>query len=67
LCWSGRCRRGPELDDLLGCVDAELSEDVALRGGEFGALAEGAGGAFEGADVQLLQVLADRVPGVAGF
>jgi hypothetical protein len=29
-------------------------------------LPEGAGGAFEGADVQFLQVLADPVPGVAG-
>src|SRR4051812_42830914 len=65
-CWSGRCRWRPEFDDLLGRVDAQLGEDVALGGGELGALPEGAGGAFEGADVEFLQVLADAVPGVAG-
>jgi hypothetical protein len=46
--------------------DAQLGEDVALGGGELGALPERAGGAFEGADVEFLQVLADAVPGVAG-
>src|SRR5437870_3230511 len=65
LCWSGGCWEA-ELDDLLGWVDAELVEDVALLGGELGALAEGAGGAFEGADVQLLELLTEPVPGVAG-
>src|SRR5690606_27763054 len=64
--WSGRCCWWPELDDLLGRVDAQLGEDVALGGGELGALAEGAGGAFEGADVELLVVFTDAVPGVAG-
>ncbi|MFC4945857.1 hypothetical protein ACFPFQ_20500 [Pseudonocardia sp. GCM10023141] len=37
-----------------------------MGGGAFGALPEGAGGAFEDADVQVLQVGADAVPGVAG-
>lgn len=36
-----------------------------MGGAEFGALPERAGGAFEGADVQILQVLADAVPGNA--
>jgi hypothetical protein len=37
-----------------------------MSGGQLGALPEPAGGAFEGADVQFLQVLADAAPGVAG-
>jgi hypothetical protein len=37
-----------------------------LGGGELGALPERAGRAFERADVQFLQVLADAVPGVGG-
>jgi len=47
-------------------VDAQRGEDAALGGREFGALPERAGGAFEGADVEVLRVLADAVPGVAG-
>ena len=36
-----------------------------MGGGELGALPERAGRAFEGADVQFLQVLADPVPDAA--
>ena len=37
---------GGEFDDLLGGVDAQLGEDVALGGGELGALPKRAGGAL---------------------
>src|SRR6266545_2136618 len=43
---------GGELDDLLGRGQLELGEDGLLRRGELGALAEGAGRAGEGADVE---------------
>ena len=51
---------------FLGRVDAQLAEDVALCGGELGALPERAGRAFERADVEFLEVLAELVPRVAG-
>src|SRR5215211_6061739 len=57
---------GCQLDDLLGFGEVEGGEDVALRFGQFGALAVGAGRAGEGADVQLVEVFADVVPGRAG-
>ena len=44
--WSG------SLDDLLQVGNAELDEEVALGLGELDGLAEGAGGAGEGAQVE---------------
>lgn len=63
LCWSG-CRAGGELDDLRWCGQVELGQDVALSGGDFGALAEGAGGPGEHSDVQALQLAAQGGPGL---
>ena len=38
-------------------VDALLGQDRSLGWGELGARAEGAGGAFKGADVEFLELL----------
>src|SRR2546423_6117026 len=57
---------GLELDDLLRRGDGELGEQVALRLGQLGALAEGAGRAGEGADVQAVPGAAGVVSRVAG-
>src|ERR1035438_3968935 len=62
--WSGACWRG--LDDLLRAGDAEAGEDAALGGGEVGGLPEGAGGAGEGAEGELAELVGDLVPGGAG-
>jgi hypothetical protein len=50
----------------LGGGSWSFGEDVLLRLGEFGALAEGAGRAGEGADVEAVQVAAQGRPGLAG-
>ena len=47
--------------------DAQGAEDVALAGGELGALLAGAGGAGEGAQVYALQLVAEVAPGVVGL
>src|SRR6266567_533088 len=57
--------RWGELVDLRGRVDGELGEDAGLGGGDLGALAEGAGGAGEGADGDAAEVAAQVRPGVA--
>ena len=41
-------------------------EDVAVPFGELGALLKGAGGAGEGADVDLVELAAQLGPGLAG-
>jgi hypothetical protein len=50
---------------FLGGSMPSLPRMVRWAAGEFGALPEGAGGAFEGADAQLLEFLAEPVPSVA--
>src|SRR5215471_7882305 len=55
-----------DLDDLLGRVEVQGGEQVALGFGGFGGLAEGAGGAGEGDQVQPLKVGADGRPGAVG-
>src|SRR6266545_4341171 len=54
---------GGQLDDLLGWGEVEAGEQVAVGFGQLGALPVGAGGAGEGADVQLVELVADVVPG----
>lgn len=47
-------------------VDFQGAEDVPLRFRQLGALVKGAGGADEGADVDLAELAADLGPGPAG-
>src|SRR5208337_2428021 len=61
LRWSGA--RGGELVDLRGRVDGEPGEDVLLGLADLGALAEGAGGAGERADVDAAELAAQFRPG----
>src|SRR6266516_4103827 len=62
----GLGRGGGEFDDRLRCGEVEFGQQVAYRFGQFGALAEQAGGSGEGAHVQALEVTADGGPGLAG-
>ena len=64
-CWSGL---RADLDDLLGRVDFQCGQDIALGFGRLGGLAEGPGRAGVGDRVQALEFGADPVPapGVAG-
>ena len=59
------CGRG-ELVDPGRRADAEPGEDVLLGAGDLGALAEGAGGAGEGADGDAVELAAQLRPGVPG-
>jgi hypothetical protein len=52
--------------DAAGFGQAERVEDLSLGRGQFGALAEGAGRAGEGAQVQALEFFAQRRPGRSG-
>jgi hypothetical protein len=52
--------------DPAGFVEREGGEDLALGWGDLGALPEGAGGAGEGAQVQALQFVTGRWPGLCG-
>src|SRR4029450_1032242 len=61
--WSGGCARWGELVDPRRVGELERGEDGALRGGELGALAEGPGGACEGADLDPVQFAAQGGPG----
>ncbi|MET7420884.1 hypothetical protein [Dactylosporangium sp. NPDC005555] len=54
------------VDDAGRLSDLQLGEQGLLGLGQFRALAEGAGGGGEHADVQPLDVGADLGPGVAG-
>src|SRR6266511_2150116 len=63
--WSGPWGCRGELPDAWGLGQLELGEDGALRAGELGALAEGPGGAGEGAELDALQLVANVWPGVA--
>jgi hypothetical protein len=57
---------GGQLVDLPGRGDAGLGEQVAGGLGELGALAEGAGWAGEGAQVDAVELAADGGPGLPG-
>ncbi len=65
----GRDGRGRRVQAGEACGFGQLEgvQDVALAGGELGALLAGAGGAGERAEVQALGLVADVAPGVAGF
>ena len=63
-CRSAGC--GLEIDDLLGEGDAELGEQVLLRGAGCGDLLERVGRSGEGADVEPVQLAAGVLPGGAG-
>jgi hypothetical protein len=54
-----------ELVDPRGRVDAELFEDGGLAGADLGALAEGACGAGEGADLDAVELAPELGPGGA--
>src|SRR5579864_7508848 len=60
--WSAGGGKG-ELVDLRGRGDAEPVEDVLLGLADLGALAEGAGGAVEGADGDAVELAAQFGPG----
>src|SRR5215207_4748303 len=57
---------GSNLDDLLGRVEGEGGEQVTLALGEFGGLAERAGGSGEGDDVEPVEFGTDGGPGAPG-
>src|SRR4051812_39792469 len=63
---SGRSGGGVEAEDLLRQRDVDGGEDGPGSGGGLAGLGEGAGGAGEDANVQILQVLANGGPGAAG-
>src|SRR6266508_1427558 len=63
--WSGAWGWRGELPDARGLGQLELGQDGALGAGELGALAEGPGGAGEGAELDAFQLLAEAWPGVA--
>src|SRR6266511_808059 len=63
--WSGAWGWRGELPDARGLGQLELGQDGALGAGELGALAEGPGGAGEGAELDAFQLLAEAWSGVA--
>ena len=56
-----------ELEEQRRLVDVQRVEDVALAGGELGALLVGAGGPGERAEVDALQLVAEVAPGLVGL
>src|SRR3954449_5896741 len=61
--WSAGCG-GDYLVDPRGRAGAELFEDGGLGGADLGALAEGPGGAGEGADGDAVELAAQFGPGL---
>lgn len=65
--WSGgRCGGGSELAELSWFGNVQGAEDACLGGGGGGAALDGAGRAGEGAEVHLVELVAEVPPGVAG-
>jgi len=58
---------GVEVQEQRRLSDVQGAEDVALAGGELGALLAGAGGSGERAEVHALELVAEVAPGVAGL
>ena len=65
-CSGGRGGGGPEVAELSWFGDVERGEDSGLGLGGAGAAFDGAGGAGEGAEVHLVEVVVQVRPGVAG-